>query len=50
MAIDYDPQEYIAALGNIGSGNNKPGESYAGDEISLHTDEDSVFEASKAYH
>ena len=30
MAIDYDAQEYIAALGNIGSGNNKPGESYAG--------------------
>ena len=29
MAIDYDPQEYIAALGNIGSGlNNKPGESF----------------------
>ena len=29
MAIDYDPQEYIAALGNIGSAlNNKPGESF----------------------
>ena len=28
----------------------KPGQSFAGDEISLHTDEDSVFEASKAYH
>lgn len=29
MAIDYDAQEYIAALGNIGSGlNNKPGESF----------------------